>query len=129
MVSRLIVFVLLLVPCAASAQKTKYVGDYVLGKSAGDTLRGRLFVSVDSFKFIYQVSVKNGQDYTFPVFSGVYDIGPSNEIIFRYKDGTRKTGKFKLQEFSGGVSLLRLNIGNQVFTRSPSKDQLHEMHH
>ena len=129
MTTRILISLFLLVSCSAMAQKTKYVGDYLLGKGNGDTLSGRLFVSIDSFKIIYKISIKNGQDYAFPVLSGHWDIGNTNEIIFHYPDGAKKTATLKLLNLSKGPDLLRITIGDQVFTRGPTKEQMQDMHH
>ena len=115
----------------ANAQKSKFIGDYLLGKGMNDTLTGRLFLSVDSFKFVYQVEINNGKDYTYPVLDGTWQKNDDNTAVFKYNNGEKKPGVFKLKNLSDEMTLVTIQLGVQGFTRSLTNEQLdeHRKHH
>ena len=120
-------FISLLFVSAIKAQKSKYVGHYLLGKPSRDTIDGHLFISIDSFKFIYQVTIKNGTDYAYPVYTGSWSADDSKHIIFNFKDGRVRTALLSLNTYSS-ASLLRITLGDNVYTRSPTDEQMQGIH-
>ncbi len=89
-------------------KKSYFSGQYLMGKTAmffnTDTVIARLFLTADSFKIVYLISVKSGSDCIIPVKTGTWKLLKKGKIEFDFSDGKIVSGVFN--EFILGGSII-----------------------
>ena len=99
----------------AHGQKNSYVGMYQNNNVGGDTLSGYFFLSIDSFKVLYTISIKDGDDLRLPLIMGKWDLykeGDDDIGVFMFPDTVIKVPFHKTSltgDMAGEASYFQVN--------------------
>ncbi len=101
---------------AQAPERSLRIGDYLYGNAKGDTISGRMFITLDSFYIVYQVV--RDSFLSAPVLKGTWDVNNNmKDVTLKFDNGNIAKGIFLLVE-SREDYLIQLQIGKYIWTRN-----------